>query len=190
MFTKPVEATFNICNTLPWLPQCNPSPSVSPSPSPSVEPSPSVDPCLQAALVLVDVNPCASPEPSESPSVEPSQAPGGFSQPDPQSPPADRACAEIKHAPTVTSQTRVSPTSYRVTWTKTDPIDDYRVFYGLSAGALVWSVGVENTHEVTLNGLPENKEIEVRVYGTDGLCLGQGSTILPKAPPATGRGGK
>lgn len=148
----------------------NPSPSPLPSSEPSIEPSQSPEP---------------SESPSESPSPEPTRQPEVTPAPTEESRPGlteagapHYDCANIEFAPTLLTFERLSPTSVKVTWTKTDPIADYRVFYGLSEDNLVWSVGVEGTHEITLNQLPANQSIWVRVYGTDGRCLGKPSLTI------------
>lgn len=89
---KPAEATYSICNALPWLPQCNPSPSPSPSPSPTASPVPSVEPTATPEPTVEPSEtpvPEETPVPSESPEATPVVTPiPEFSQPGPGSAPS------------------------------------------------------------------------------------------------------
>lgn len=84
---RPAQATnfgwnFDICNILPWLPQCDdnePEPTVTPSPSPTPTETPeeSPNPCDgEILLKTLEVDPCATPTPE--PTSEPESTPSGF----------------------------------------------------------------------------------------------------------------
>lgn len=139
---------------------------VEPSPSPSVSPEPSASP-----------EPSQEPSSSPEPSVEPNPTPEIKSS-DGWSAPSVRVCEEILFGPTILGYNRVSPTSIYLSWTRTDPQDDYFVSYGLTQDSLIWETYVENTHEVTLNQLPESTSIWFKVTTTDNVCRGPSSLIV------------
>lgn len=132
-----------------------------PSPTPSVEPTgtPEVTPTPE---------PTATPEATPTPEVR-TLSEAGVPQ---------RTCSTIEFTPSITGFERLSPTSVKFTWTATDPINDYFVYFGLSADKLEWNTFVQDAHEVTLNDLPANVSIWAQVFGTDNVCIGNGSLIV------------
>lgn len=116
-------------------------------------------------------SPSATPEPTEEPkNPNDSLAPGEA--------PSDPTCQTLTVTPTILSFERLNPTSVKVTWSLTDPITNYWVFFGLSADKLDWNVKVENSHEVTLSDLPANQSIWISVAETDQGCIGNHSVVV------------
>lgn len=160
-----------------WENNCS-VPQITPSPTPTIEPTPTI----------VEPTPTIQPECEVECQKEPTPSPTPTLTPEPEvvehhddwnlGGAPIRECASIEFAPTILGFKRLSSTSIWVNWTETAPIQSYRVYYGLSKDNLVWNTTVENTHEVTLNGLPENRHIWVGIKGTDGVCEGESSQVL------------
>lgn len=152
-----------------------PSPTSSPSASPTEEPTPSATPSPSSTP-----EPSGTPQPSESPSPSETPAPqtsngGGLAEAPAWVAPT---CSQIQFTPTVTSFNRLSPTSVQIGWTTVDSfVTNYMVWYGITDQANNWNV-VVNGNSTTLNDLPANLSIWVRVAGTDQGCVGNFSQIV------------
>lgn len=141
------------------------------SPTPTASPIPTEEPVCEVDCDTLTASPSATPEET----VEPTEAPvvalaAGEAPQDPTCP--------VLVTPTVLGFKRLNPTSVSVWWSNTDPIQNYFVYFGLTANKLDWNVRVENAHMVTLNNLPSGEHIWVAVSSTDSGCVSKMSVVI------------
>ena len=156
---QPVEATFNICQVLPWLPQCNPNPSPTPSPEPTIEPSVSPEPSIE---------PCDG-ECEPEPSVEPSPEVSGCTQkcgwsPEPNKAPEykEPVCSvSLPQRPSFTFS-RVDPITVKMFWNEDDTnTTHWSISYGYSEHDLVYGIPYlpKEAREATITNLEPNAHV-------------------------------
>lgn len=175
--TKPAEATnFNICNVLPWLPQCNPSPSPSATPTatPTEEPTATPNPCDEDQC-----EPTETPYPTSTPCE--TETPASTEQPTvptteagvPESP----RCEYPTWAPSVSYHGRSETGGFLYSWTTVkEGVHTYIVWFGITPNALLWNTIV--TGESIDIHMFQGTTNWMKVAALDNGCVGPFSEIL------------
>ena len=156
--TRSAEATFNVCNVFPWLPQCQPDPTPSPSPTPTPDPTPDATP--SAVPLTQGAEGCSQ---DCSPSYNPPVCNGV---------PAEK--------PVFTGLSRVSPTEVKVSWYGTNT-EYYSLIYGYYGGEMIYGIPHINgdSFEVNIGQLEPNRAVNVQLFAYRNNCSTASETVDP-----------
>jgi hypothetical protein len=125
-----------------------------PTPTPTPEPTPTpIQECEDCITPTPTPEPTATPEATPTPVVQDHSGPYGAPQCVDEAP---------QFKPEVTKAWRDGKGNVDVTWTKTDPVNQYIVYFGLSGKNLDWNTGRVPGWETTLHQTP-NELLDVQV---------------------------